>query len=132
MVVVGLVLAGFVGHVLVINRSLPQNENDVPILERTLALLENEERWSKQDDRTCEPPRVRLSLYCALRQASLEITGEFRHRGAALQEVRHEIDELRPDAGYAHRRMDFNNAPDVSLADVQLVIRRALDDLRAR
>lgn len=124
-----LLFAAFVGYVAVINRPLPQNENDVPILQRTLVLLEHESAWSKEDDRNCDPAATRLSLYCALQKASIEITGEFHHRTAALQAVRRAIDAARPDNRYAHRLRDFNNAPDVTLETVHAVINKAIAEL---
>jgi hypothetical protein len=125
-----LLLVAFIGYVIVVNRPLPRNEHDVPILERTLALLEDEAAWSKEDDRSCDPAAVRLSLYCALQEASVEITGEFHHRAAALQAVRHAIDAVRPGNGYAHRLQDFNNAPDVTLETVHTVLHSAIAELQ--
>lgn len=111
------------------NRPLPETEHDVEILKRTLVLLKDTESWSKNDDRRCEPEETQLSLYCALRQASLDVTGEFQHRAAALQEVRYAIDAARPDHGYAHRLMDYNNDPTVTLDDVHRMLRKAIEAL---
>lgn len=112
-------------------RPLEQTEEDVGIIMRTLVLLEHEDAWLKADDRDCESEE-KLSLYCALRQASIDVTGDFRHRAAALQEVRHSIDELHPDNDFAHRLMDFNNSPDVTLEDVHYVLRHALVNLEQK
>ncbi len=128
-VAVGLLVA-FSGYVIVRNRPLPQNEYDVRILERTLELLGSENQWSKEDDRHCDPTAAKLSLYCALRQASIEIAGEFHHRAAALQAVRRAIDEMYPDNNYEHRIRDFNNAPGVTLGAVHGLLRRSMDELR--
>jgi hypothetical protein len=128
-VAAALLLAAFVGYVVVINRPLPRNENDVRVLERTLVFLENESAWSKEDDRNCDPAGTRLSLYCGLQKASIEITGEFHHRSAALQAVRRAIDAARPDNRYAHRLQDFNNAPDVTLETVHAVVNNAIAEL---
>lgn len=125
----GFLFLGFVAYVLYTNRPLPANEFDLPILERTLVLLADGSRWSKQGDRNCSPDDEGLSLYCALQEASLEIAGEFHHRAASLQAVRHAIDAVRPDADYAHRLMDFNNSPSTSFEDVHEVIRRAMEEL---
>ena len=108
-----------------------QTEYDVGIIMRTLVLLEHESQWSKRDDRKCESDET-LSLYCALRQASIDVTGDFQHRSAALQEVRLSIDELHPDNEYAHRLMDFNNSPDVAFEDVHYVLRHALVNLEQK
>ena len=126
-----LTIVAFASYVLITNRPLPQNEHDAAILERTIELLASEADWSKEDTRECPAGQSELSLYCALRQASIEVTGGFEHRAAALQQVRYSIDRARPDAEYAHRLMDYNNDPSVSLADIHAMLNEALEALRA-
>ncbi len=101
-------------------RPREQTVEDAGIIMRTLVLLEYKEAWLKEDDRDCRSDEA-LSLYCALRQASIDVAGTFHHRAAALQKVRNSIDELHPDNDFSHRLMDFNNDPDVSLEDVHYV-----------
>lgn len=125
-----LLLVGFVTFVAAINRPLPQNEYDVPILIRTMEILDEEAVWDRNDDRECESEKTQLSLYCALRQASIEVAGEFHHRAAALQEVRYLIDVVKPDNNYDHRLMDFNNDPTVTLVDVHELLREAIERLQ--
>lgn len=126
-----LAIVAFVIYVAASNQRQPPSEHDVAILERTLELLAGEAAWSKRDTRECDPDATELSLYCALRRASEEVSGGFEHRAASLQEVRYAIDRARPDAEYAHRLMDYNNDPDVTLADVHAMLEEALANLRA-
>ena len=125
-----LAVAAFIVYVMVTNRPLPQTEHDVVILERTIELLSSKEVWSRQDTRECKEGAEKLSLYCALRQASIDVTGDFQHRAAALQEVRYAIDRAKPGAEYAHRLMDYNNDPEVSLADVHAMLNEARAELQ--
>ncbi|MFT5514986.1 MAG: hypothetical protein ACI80V_001106 [Rhodothermales bacterium] len=118
-----------VGYLLWSDQPPTHDEFDIAILETTLGLLPDESGWSKQDDRQCEPQDDGLSLYCALRQASLEVSGHFEHRAPSLEAVRAAIDELKPENEYAHRLMDFNNSPEVSLAMVHDMLRRAIGRL---
>jgi hypothetical protein len=127
-----LLFIGFVSYSYTINRPVPQNEYDVPILERTLVLLQSENRWSKQGGLRCEPNGTSLSLYCALRQASLDVTGKFQFRTAALQEVRSVIDELYPDNSYMRRLVDFNNAPETSFEAMHDVLGQAIVNLKSK
>ena len=129
LLVVVLSMTAFAGYVYYINQPLPQDENDVVIIERTIELLSDETQWSKEDDRTCGPEKDGVSLYCALRQASIDVTGEFRHRAAALQEVRYAIQRATPGVEYAHRLMDYNNSPATSFEGMHAVLRDALDRL---
>lgn len=122
-------LAAFAAYVYAVNRPLPQTAHDAAIIERTIELLGDEAAWSRDDDRSCAPDEAALSLYCALRQASIEITGGFEHRAAALQEVRYAIENQKPDADYAHRLMDYNNDPSVGFDDLHRLLRRARDRL---
>ena len=130
--VVGLAVFAFAGYVVYVNQPLPQNEHDVPIVKRTMQLLADERDWSKHDDRTCGPEKDGLSLYCALRQASVDVTGEFRHRAAALQAVRYAIEEATPDREYAHRLMGYNNDRATSFADMHDVLQSALLELQEK
>ena len=123
--------AAFVGYVYWVNRPLPQNEFDVAIIERTMEILQMEANWSRTGDRSCEDGGPRLNLYCALRQASLDVTGEFKHRAAALQAVRHAIEAQNPGVEYAHRLMDYNNDPQTTFTDIQEMLQIALDRLEA-
>lgn len=126
-----MVVAAFIGYVFWANRPLPQTEHDVAILERTIELLAEESDWSRNDDRNCEPGEQKLSLYCALEQASIEVAGEMKHRAAALQEVRYAIQRQNPDVEYAHRLMDYNNDPQTSFQDLHAALEDALERLRA-
>jgi hypothetical protein len=118
----------FAAYVVIRNRPLKPTADDLAILERTLSLLQSESNWSREGDRDCDPDATRRNLYCALQHASREVTGEFHHRAAALQAVRHAIDRVRPKNGYAHRLQDFNNAPDVQLDDE--VLRLAIEEVK--
>jgi hypothetical protein len=99
---------------------------DVQILNRAEQLLSNEEAWNRADNRDCPKDAERMSLFCALQQASIELLGSYDHRRAALQEVRFVIDER--GRSYDHRLMGFNNDPSTTLSDV----RRVLEAARAR
>ena len=122
-------MGGFVAWVWVQNQPLPQDAYDVAILERAVALLATEDAWSRQDDRHCEEGEAGLSLYCALQQASIEVRGEFHHRAAALQAVRHAIEAQRPEADYAHRLMDYNNDATVTFDDMHAMLDAAAAQL---
>ena len=103
---------------------------DLQILELAKRSLSEETRWNRADTRTCLPGAAQLSLFCALHEACIEVLGSYDHRRAALQEVRHVIDERGKD--YEHRLMGFNNDPLTSFQDVQSVLRAATDRIRGR
>ena len=103
----------------------PVSFNDVLVLRRADELLVSEAAWTRRCVRRCLDEATELSLFCALRRASVEVWGEYRHRSAGLEAVRVEID-LRVLSGerFEHRLRDFNNSR--SFAEVKDVLRDAL------
>ena len=95
-------------------------KSDVEIVKRAREILSSSAKWNRADNRKCPDGAKTFSLYCALEAATKEVTGDFAHRGAAMQEARFVIDEIAPNAkGYHHRLMDYNNDPTTTFADVQ-------------
>ncbi len=102
----------------------PAMEVDLEIIEMSLELLADSDQWHKADDRDCaaDISNNHWSLFCALKHASIEKTGEYNHHNCAIQTTRQVIDEMIPDHGYAHTLMDYNNAPSVKHDDVLRVL----------
>jgi hypothetical protein len=64
-----------------------------------------------------------------LEKATEEVSKNFQHRGAAMQEARFVIDEVLATGNhYEHRLKDYSNDPKTSFADV----RKFFDLLEAR
>lgn len=98
----------------------PVAKSDIQIIKRAREILNSQEKWNRKDDRRCPDTETTFSLYCALAKATEEVTGDFAHRGAAMQEARFVIDEdLAPNNNYEHRLMNYNNDPRTTFADVQ-------------
>jgi hypothetical protein len=76
------------------NNQLPPTLDDIRIIQRAEALISNEEAWNRGDSRTCPPNPQKWSLYCALQQATQEISGGVHYRQPALQMVREVVDEV--------------------------------------
>jgi hypothetical protein len=107
----------------------PVSRSDVEIVERARQILNSPQKWNRADNRNCPRSATKFSLYCALEKATYEVTQNFAHRGAAMQEARFVIDDdLAPDNRYHHRLMDYNNDPRTTFADVQ----RFFDLLQSR
>jgi hypothetical protein len=107
----------------------PVAKSDIQIVRRARQILDSPQKWNRADNRICPERETTFSLYCALEKATLEVTGDFAHRGAAMQEARFVIDDdLAPNNNYHHRLMDYNNDPQTSFVDVQ----KFFDFLQAR
>jgi len=105
---------------------VPANDMDIAILRRAKALLANVQDWDRADDRRCTPGKPGLSLYCAMRKASIDASGGFHHRRPALQIVRQLVEERSAGRDYAHRLRDYNNDPRTRLADIQMLFDEAI------
>jgi hypothetical protein len=102
----------------------PVTNADVLIAHRAGEILDTPAKWNRADNRVCPATAKTFSLYCALEKATDEVSGNFEHRGAAMQEARFVIEELVPDwKKYDHRLMGFNNDPKTTFADIQKVFR---------
>jgi hypothetical protein len=102
----------------------PVTKADVKIVQRARLILDSPSKWNRADTRICPLEAKTFSLYCALEKATGEITGNFKHRGAAMQEARFVIDEIAPNAKtYHHRLMGYNNDPTTTFADIQTALR---------
>lgn len=98
----------------------PVSKADVLIVQRARQILNSPEKWNRADNRICPAAETKFSLYCALEKATDDVTHNFAHRGAAMQEARFVIDDdLAPHNHYEHRLKDYNNDPRTTFADVQ-------------
>ena len=109
---------------------LPATRQDIQILELADQLLSSPTVWNRSDTRECPPGATRISLFCALQKASVQVLGVYEHRRVALQEVRFLVDARGKD--YPHRLMGFNNDPSTSFSDVKAVLRAALERVQKR
>ena len=110
----------------------PPTPTDLEILRAADELLASEKQWNRVDDRRCDDDFLKneWGLYCLLMQASVNETGDFNHRSAALKEVRDAIMELRPEKEYQHRLMDFNNEEE--FATIKELIGIAIEKILAK
>ena len=85
----------------------------------------------RRNNRKCPAGATTWSIYCALEQASIEVTGGFHHRRPALELVREIVDDrTKAKTDYNHRLMDYNNDPSTHLADVRSLFAEALARIR--
>jgi len=94
----------------------PATKGDLRVLALARRLLATPGRWERRDDRKCDEDLAsgRYSLFCALKQASMDIMKEYNHHNAAVQTVREVIGEMFPGREFEHTLMDFNNDPGVT------------------
>jgi hypothetical protein len=113
------------------DRQVRPTAADLRIIDRARALLPNTTVWNKADNRQCPAGASQISLFCALMNATTEISGGVHYRQPAMQAVREELNRVDPARIKTHRIMDFNNHPDTTLAEVHALLQRARDRVAA-
>jgi hypothetical protein len=102
---------------------------DERILMRAIQISRQGADWNRNDNRRCEDT-THWSIYCAMDQATREVTGAHDHRRPAMEVVRLLVEERTKDKAYAHRLMGYNNDPKTTLPDVQSLFEDALRRVR--
>jgi hypothetical protein len=114
------------------NNHLPPTQDDIRIIQRAMALMSDETAWNREDDRACPANPRKWSLFCALEQATREVSGGVHYRQPALQMVREVLNEVGGNRLGKHRLMDFNNHPDTTLAEIHGLLNTAQARLETR
>ena len=116
------------------NRNLVFDSSDLKIIQRADSILSSPSIWNKQDDRECNDDisTGHYSLYCALYKASIEITGVYVHRKAAMQIVRFTLEKYENGRVKNHRLMDWNNHPDTTFDEVKKVLRESIQTVKEK
>jgi hypothetical protein len=107
------------------DRQVRPTQSDIAIITRALALLPNESVWNKDDNRQCPAGQTKLSLFCALAQATTEISGGIHYRQPAAQAVREALNGVDSTRIKTHRIMDYNNHPATTLAEIHAILHTA-------
>lgn len=115
-------------------RDQPVTADDLAILVRAEALLKDDSVWNRHDERECKDDEAtgKRSLFCALQKACIDVLGSYDHRRVALQEVRFAVEDATRGRNFEHRLRDFNNLPEIKLADIKRVLRVARERVSAR
>jgi hypothetical protein len=106
------------------------NATDREILLRASKILVADSVWNRNDNRQCPAGATQWSIYCAIEQAEVQVTGGFHHRRPAMELVRVLVEDRTKGKRYQHRLMDYNNDKATVLADVQSVFAEALAKIK--
>ncbi len=94
-------------------------DEDLQILAKARQILSGPSVWNRNDDRVCGDSSAKQSwsLYCALYQANLEVTGVNQHLRPVMQQTRVAVYEV-ARRGFQRSLQDFNNLESTTYADV--------------
>ena len=111
--------------------SPPATKTDLEILDLCLHYLNDSTNWNQSDDRICEDDVNNncMSLFCALKIASIEIMKEYNHRNKTIQTVRFVIDDLVPNHQFEHTIKDYNNLSTTTYEDILNVLKFAKEKI---
>jgi hypothetical protein len=110
----------------------PASKSDLEIMNLCLLYLNDSTNWNHNDDRICENDKKEkfMSLFCALKIASIEVMKEYNHRNTAIQTIRFVIDDLIPNHKYAHTLKDYNNSQSTTHKDILKVLMLAKERIK--
>jgi|GEM_PF-1138026 len=110
----------------------PATQKDLQILQMAKSLLLDSTDWNSNDDRKCEDDIEcnKWSLFCALRNSSIQVTGEYNHHNTAMQTVRNIIFELNPEIEFEHALMDCNNSENTNFSDIIRILDIAVNKIK--
>ena len=111
------------------SREIKPGRLDQRIVERAAVLLSSPATWNRADNRACPSGASTRSIYCAVWDATIEVTGAANHRRPALEVVREVVEARSAGRHYSHRLMDYNNDPTTRIEDVRSLVREALDEM---
>lgn len=98
---------------------LVAGDQDLEILAKARQMLSGPSVWNRHDDRVCDDSRAKesWSLFCALYQASVDVTGADLPLRPVMQEVRAAAVEV-AHRSFQRSLQDFNNAESTTYADI--------------
>ena len=102
---------------------LPVSDIDLKILAKAREFLSGPSAWNKHDDRMCEDDAERKSwsVFCALFQASITVTGEYLHARPVMTEARAALAKVAMGRPFQHPIMDYNNLESTTFADITIL-----------
>lgn len=112
---------------------LPVSDADLAIVGRARQLLSSP-AWNRHDDRYCEDDArdTSWSLFCALYQASVDVTGQYLHFRPAVTETRAAIGDVTNGRRFNQILLEYNNDSSTTYANIAGVFDRATARLEAR
>ena len=103
----------------------PPTRQDLEILQRAEEILGDERVWDRSANRQCRPGATTWTLYCALRDATVEVTEEFHDRQPALVILRDVIDGVFREKGFQQPLIDYNTYDDAILVEMHRLLGNA-------
>ncbi len=96
-------------------------EKDIKVIQKAKHLLSEEKKWSRSYDNQCSELN-QYSLFCALKNAQIDIYGKYYHRGNVMKTTRRTIKKIQPQKRFKHPIRDYNQLEEINFNDVQLLL----------
>jgi hypothetical protein len=108
----------------------PPTHDDLAIIERTAGILSDELVWDRSRGRRCASSARTWTLYCALRQATVEETGEFHDRQPAIVITSKVIGDVFRDMSWEDPLVEYNAYDDAILIEMHRLLTMASTRVR--
>lgn len=110
----------------------PPTHQDIAIIEGTAAIMSDERLWDRSDSRRCPEVSQTWTLYCAMRQATVEETGKFHDKQPALVITRKVIGDVFRDMAWENPLIDYNSYDDAILIEMHRLLTMASTRVRGQ
>lgn len=113
---------------------LPVSDTDFRILAKARQILSGPSVWNRHDDRICEDDAKQnsWSLFCALYQASIDVTGRFLTLRPVMLDIRGAIGQNNTERLTGAFLAGYNNLGSLTYADIGVIFEDAEKRLQAR
>lgn len=95
---------------------------DLQVVDRALAILNSTDKWNRHETQQCAADARTFGIYCTLKKALEDVTGQFDEESVVLKDARAVVDFVATKQ-YGARLVNYNNDPATSFDDIQAFFR---------
>lgn len=108
----------------------PPTRDDLEILTRAEEILWDEGVWDRSASKRCRPGAKTWTLFCAMRDATVEVTGEFHPKQPAVVILENVIQEVFREMAFDDPIVDYNTYEDAILVEMHRLLGQAQAQVR--
>jgi len=110
----------------------PPTVDDLEIIEGAIGILNHEIVWDRSANRRCRSSTTTWTLYCALHDATIEVTGEFHEYQPAMVITSDVIDRIFREMEFERPLIDYNTYADAILIEMHRLLTMAGTRIRGQ
>jgi hypothetical protein len=114
------------------DKDAPPTVDDLEIIEGAMGILNHEIVWDRSANRRCRSGTTTWTLYCALRDATVEVTGEFHEYQPAMVITRAVIKQVFREMQFEQPIIQYNTYEDAILIEMHRLLTMATTRIRGQ